>query len=105
MERFFGADNELQGHEAYGGVWERDMRDITDGGPAGGESVQDVSARVTTLMEMLEREHEGCAVVLVAHGDTLSILQAVVNGSELGRHTQYGMKNCEIRRLGGEAHE
>lgn len=51
-ERSFGPENELQGHEAYRGVWERDMRDITDGGPAGGESVQDVSTRVTTLMEV-----------------------------------------------------
>ena len=51
-ERYFGSNLELKGHKAYEAVWDRDSKDITDGGEYGGESVQDVAVRVTTLLEV-----------------------------------------------------
>jgi hypothetical protein len=35
----------------------------------------------------------------VSHGDTLSILQALVKGTPLGEHRQYGLGTAELKRL------
>jgi hypothetical protein len=41
--------------------------------------------------------------VLVAHGDTLSILQAVFLGTPLTQHRQYGLATAELKALNADA--
>ena len=65
----------------------------------GGESVDDVAARLRLFLACLEARHNGCNVVLVSHGDALSILAAVVRGTPLGAHRQHGLPNCGILKL------
>ncbi|KIY92258.1 hypothetical protein MNEG_15706, partial [Monoraphidium neglectum] len=49
----------------------------------------------------LERRHTGCAVLLVSHGDTLSITQAAAGGGPLGTHRVFGLGTAELKRLEG----
>ncbi|GMH43341.1 hypothetical protein BSKO_11263 [Bryopsis sp. KO-2023] len=95
-ERFFGAKFELGSHEVYKLVWEMDARDIFERGIEGGESVVDVALRVSELIKEIEEEGGGRNIVLVAHGDTLSISAAILTNRPLTEHRQYGMQNCEI---------
>ena len=60
------------------------------------ESVQHVSNRLSKVMDELEGKHSGCTVVLVAHGDTLSILTATVRGSDLRVHREWGLATAEL---------
>lgn len=66
----------------------------------GGESVEDVAARTAGLVERLEARHSGRHVVLVSHGDALSILAAALLGTGLGGHRRHGLPNCGILRIG-----
>lgn len=54
-------------------------------------------------MERLERQHRGKHVVLVSHGDALSILAAALLGTPLADHRRHGLPNCGILRIGGES--
>lgn len=65
----------------------------------GGESVQDVAQRLRGLIERLEAAHAGRHIVLVSHGDALSVLAAVLLGGDLWRHRQHGLPNCGILRV------
>jgi broad specificity phosphatase PhoE len=49
----------------------------------------------------LEQQHEGRHIVLVSHGDTLSILQATFHGTSLAQHRQYGLGTAELKQLNG----
>lgn len=69
----------------------------------GGESVEDVAARTAGVVRWLEGEHSGRHIVLVSHGDALSILAAALLGTPLGAHWQHGLPNCGILRLGPAA--
>lgn len=51
----------------------------------------------------LETAHVQQHVVLVSHGDTLSILQATYHGVPLSQHRRYGLGTAELRRLVPEA--
>jgi len=66
---------------------------------AGGESVEDVVERVDMLLEELESSNCGRDILLVAHGDVLSILWAHVSGNSLQKHWTIELKNCELRKL------
>ena len=66
----------------------------------GGESVDDVAARTLGLLDRLEAQHAGQHIVLVSHGDALSILAAAALGTPLGQHRQHGLPNCGIMRIG-----
>lgn len=72
-------------------------------GGGDGESVEDVAARVRLLFKRLEQEHcaGGANILLVSHGDTLSILQATMQGPEeaLGHHRRFGFETAELRQL------
>lgn len=52
-------------------------------------------------MQELEQQHEGQHVLLVSHGDTLSILQATFHGTDLAQHRQYGLGTAELKQLNG----
>lgn len=49
----------------------------------------------------LEQQHEAQHVLLVSHGDTLSILQATFHGTDLAQHRQYGLGTAELKQLNG----
>ena len=103
VERHFG-DFELQDHAHYATVWEEDARDLDWRPPGGGESVRDVAARAAALFARLEAElgppnPHPTRVLLVAHGDTLSIATAVAKGADLGQHRAHAQETGELRRL------
>ncbi|KAK9803307.1 hypothetical protein WJX72_011025 [[Myrmecia] bisecta] len=98
-ERFFGDALELQSDSNYPRVWQQDANDLTVGPSGGGESVMDVSVRLQQLFSRLEQQHAGCNILLVAHGDTLSILWATLETNDLKAHRQHGLQTGELRRL------
>lgn len=65
----------------------------------GGESVTDVARRLAEFLHQLEARHQGDDVVLVAHGDTLSILWAVFRGTPLRCHRDVALQTGELRQL------
>lgn len=67
--------------------------------PGGGESVAEVVARVRALLAGLEAEHAGRTLLLVSHGDLLSILVAAALGSPLREHRRHAFRPGELRRL------
>ncbi|MDY7115798.1 histidine phosphatase family protein [Halomonas sp. SSL-5] len=83
-ERHFG-DLEGEGDARYAEVWARDARDPTHR-HAGVEPVVEVAARMTAVIEALERAHVGETLLLVSHGDPLQILLTALAGRELTRH-------------------
>lgn len=116
-ERYFGPALELQSHDHYPEIWALDEHDPLTG-PVGGESVADVSTRLAKLLPRIESDCQGCAVLIVSHGDTLQILQTIVlsaplditngtfdaenliNASILSEHRKYSLLTGELRRLG-----
>ncbi|KAL3688783.1 hypothetical protein R1sor_015092 [Riccia sorocarpa] len=119
-ERCFGANLEPKSHNHYLEIWKFDARDPLVG-PEGGESVVDVAMRVIRALLRIEEEVQGHAVVIVSHGDTLQILQTVINHalgrvftvndslltrleeaispSILQRHRNFAMLTGELKRL------
>lgn len=59
-----------------------------------------MAERTSGLVSRLEAEHSGRHIVLVSHGDALSILTAALLGTPLGQHRQHGLPNCGILRVG-----
>lgn len=53
------------------------------------------------LSQELEQQHNGRHIVLVSHGDTLSILQATFYGTPLTQHRRYGLGTAELKLLNG----
>ncbi|KAK9834143.1 hypothetical protein WJX81_002405 [Elliptochloris bilobata] len=97
-ERHFGA-YELQSHDNYHKLWAADVLDPGARPPGGGESVEDVAARVRGLFQRLEATHRGATLLLVAHGDLLSILWAVAVGAPLRGHRRHAFGPGELREL------
>ena len=85
-ERYFG---EFEGRtdDHYAQVWTRDAADPTHR-HAGVESVVEVAARMTAVIDELEERLAGETVLLVSHGDPLQILLAAIEGRELSRHRE-----------------
>lgn len=54
---------------------------------------------VRLCLQELEQQHQGQHILLVSHGDTLSILQATFHGSPLSQHRQYGLATAELKCL------
>jgi len=98
-ERYFGTALELQSHDLYKTVWEVDEKNVSIGPAGGGESVQAVSQRLSQVMTRLEEEHSGQAILLVAHGDTLSILTATIKSDNLSEHRKWGLQTAELADL------
>lgn len=97
-ERDFG-EYELQSHDLYERVWDGDAQSTAWAAPGGGESVNDVSARIAALFTRLEADHAGRNILLVAHGDTLSIATATAHGGGLEGHRSHAQETGELRRL------
>jgi broad specificity phosphatase PhoE len=54
---------------------------------------------LSVCLQELELQHQGQHILLVSHGDTLSILQATFHGSPLSQHRQYGLATAELKCL------
>ncbi|KAL3539142.1 hypothetical protein ACH5RR_002508 [Cinchona calisaya] len=80
-ERFFGPSYELASHDKYPEIWALDEKDPFLP-PEGGESVADVVSRLTKALISMESEFEGCAVLIVSHGDPLQILQTILKAAK-----------------------
>jgi len=101
-ERYFGQDMELGSHSTYADVWEVDSTDPHQKAGGTGESVHEVAARVKTLLERLnDTEDPPSAILLVSHGDTLQITQAMLTGDDerLKGHRSFALETGELRRL------
>ncbi|XLS63539.1 hypothetical protein HN51_023513 [Arachis hypogaea] len=104
----------------YAEIWEMDEKDPLVG-PEGGESVKDVACRLTRAVTIMESEYEGCAILVVSHGDPLQILQTILLESIqqqehpnkdmasilsavqvapiLSQHRKYALVTGELRRV------
>ncbi|KAJ6897279.1 hypothetical protein NC651_023217 [Populus alba x Populus x berolinensis] len=65
----------------YAEIWALDEKDPFTR-PEGGESVNDVATRLASALAIIESEFQGCAVLIVSHGDPLQILQTVLNATK-----------------------
>ncbi|KAK7258294.1 hypothetical protein RIF29_23867 [Crotalaria pallida] len=120
-ERYFGPSFELLSHDKYSEIWDMDEKDPFVG-PEGGESVHDVASRLARAMAFMESEFEGCAILIVSHGDTLQILQTILDATNqhkettnddltspmleavqvapvLSQHRKYSLLTGELRRV------
>lgn len=71
--------------------------DISEVAWGGGESLQQVHARMRVLVEELSVAFDpGAEVVLVSHGDTLRVLLALLDGRGHREVTWEPLANCEI---------
>ncbi|CAJ1971642.1 unnamed protein product [Sphenostylis stenocarpa] len=90
-------------------------------GPEGGESVKDVAGRLARAIATIESKFEGCAILVVSHGDPLQILQTIMHASNqdkeptckdlasilkevqvapiLSQHRKYALQTGELRNL------
>ncbi|KAK9832289.1 hypothetical protein WJX74_005468 [Apatococcus lobatus] len=98
-ERYFGTGLELQSDKGYQQVWAADAIDSSTCPSGGGESVEQVSCRLKQLVQRLEMQHQGIHILLVSHGDTLSIMWATMTGSPLPEHRAHGQQTGELRKL------
>ncbi|XP_021867264.1 metal-independent phosphoserine phosphatase [Spinacia oleracea] len=80
-ERYFGPSYELSSHDKYPEIWELDEKDPFER-PEGGESAADVVSRLVKAMEEMETMFEGCAILIVSHGDPLQMLQTIINAAK-----------------------
>ncbi|RXJ70610.1 histidine phosphatase family protein [Veronia nyctiphanis] len=97
-ERYFG---ELEGQpsSAYESVWLQDRLDSshTDNHV---ESAQNVCSRAVSLLNELEKKYHDKVILLVAHGDTLQILQTAFHDIDPGQHRSLPHHETgEIKRL------
>ncbi|GAB4853087.1 hypothetical protein Ancab_017272 [Ancistrocladus abbreviatus] len=80
-ERYFGPSYELMSHDRYPEIWALDEKDPFER-PEGGESAADVVSRLVKAMEKMETEFQGCAILVVSHGDPLQMLQTILNAAK-----------------------
>ncbi|KAM6541138.1 hypothetical protein CsatB_005585 [Cannabis sativa] len=93
-ERYFGPSFELKSHDKYAEIWALDENDPLNR-PEGGESVDDVVARLTRALATIEAQFQGCTVLVVGHGDPLQILQTILNAAK--QHTGPNCDSLESR--------
>ncbi len=97
-ERNFG-ELELGPDSAYDDVWQQDERE-PDGEYKAVESVNQVMARVTELIDDCEQRYAGQSLLLVSHGDALQILQTAFARRDASFHRQLEhLQTAEIRPL------
>ena len=98
-ERYFGVEYDLKSTCHYEDVWADDMKDTSIKPPGGGESVNDVAERLKTFIQSIEEQKTGYTILLVSHGDALSILAAVLLGTDLRKHREHGLANCGFLKV------
>lgn len=83
-ERFFG-EWDGKPHENYSNAWKNDAFDPTQE-YHGAESSRSVQQRMWSVIQALEKLHDGKTIVLVSHGDPLMLLQTAFNNLGPERH-------------------
>ena len=63
------------------------------------DMIVQVSERVKSLFSSIEAAHKGRNILLVSHGDTLSILWATAKGLPLNEHRKHGLSTGELMPL------
>ncbi|KAL5562362.1 hypothetical protein UlMin_032109 [Ulmus minor] len=101
-ERYFGPNFELKSHDKYPEIWDLDEKDAFRRAEEGGECVDDVVSRLANAMKTMEEQFQGCAILVVSHGDPLQILQTVLNAAK--QHTGTGDTDLESRILAIRTH-
>lgn len=97
-ERHFG-ELELASDDSYDQVWQQDevnpdsrVKDV--------ESVNQVMARVTSVIADYENQYSAATILLVSHGDALQILQTAFARLDASTHRQLEhLHTAEIRQL------
>ncbi len=67
--------------------------------PPGGESFEDMRARVSPVMERLARDHAGRDVVIVAHGGSIRAALAHALGITAHQALTFSIKNLSLTRI------
>ncbi len=97
-ERFFG-DLDMTDDGNYSLAWEGDT-DNPDNAEYGVESPGQVVWRIRELINECEFAETGGTLLLVSHGDTLQITQALFQGIPVNRHRDlHHLENGELREL------
>lgn len=89
------AELEARRDGAYHRFWHAPARER----PPGGESFEDVVARVAAAMERITVEHAGRDIVAVVHGGTIRAALAVALGIEPERALGFSVDTCSVTRL------
>ena len=61
--------------------------------------MEDVASRLRAMLSRIESSHRGAEVLLVSHGDTLSIFTAVALSLDLKVNRRYGLDTGQILEL------
>jgi broad specificity phosphatase PhoE len=67
--------------------------------PPGGESFEDLIARVSAAMERITAEHAGRDIVAVVHGGTIRAALAIALGIEAERALGFAINTCSVTRM------
>jgi broad specificity phosphatase PhoE len=97
-ERYFG-EYDLQSTTHYEAVWAEDAKNTATKPPGGGESINDVVERLKAFIDSIEKQRRGFTILLVSHGDALSILAAYLLGTDLKQHREHGLGNCAFLKI------
>ena len=89
------AELEAQRGNAYHRFWHSPATER----PPGGESFEDVVARVRAAMERVTAEHAGRDIVAVAHGGTIRAALAVALGIDPERVLGFSVDTCSVTRM------
>jgi len=96
-ERWFGTLDTLELRN-YNKIWPRDLVSARHS-HCDVESVEDVAARVRSLVLGLEAEYEGKSIIFSSHADTLQIAQCYFAGADVRTFSMYRFRNGEVREL------
>jgi probable phosphoglycerate mutase len=97
-ERHFG-ELELASDDSYDQVWQQDEVN-PDSRVKEVESVNQVMARVTSVIADYENQYSAATILLVSHGDALQILQTAFSRLDASTHRQLEhLHTAEIRQL------
>lgn len=97
-ERYFG-ELELAADDGYEEVWQQDAAN-PDNQTRGVESVNQVMARVTSIVVDYENQYLGATILIISHGDALQILQTAFARLDASTHRQLDhLHTAEIRQL------
>ena len=99
-ERFFGTTCEGgPSEEVYQAIWSSDKESVESKSGEDGESLISVQTRLSAFIRELEGTHQGKVILLVSHGDTLSILEQTMQGLDLRSHRDRAYSNGQLRLL------
>lgn len=83
-------------HPQHAAAWRQREPDFV---PPGGESLQQLQARVVAAVNQIAAQHPGEQVLMVAHGGVLDILYRAATRLELQAPRSWTMTNTAINRL------